>query len=313
MVTTMLSRGLIREEELLRFPPDRRGNKAAINYRMLVSDDLAGAPPNPPSMHEHIAAARSDLMRGVSAWRLWLLLGMDDIRQRYQRSRVGQFWITVSMLVTIVALGLVYSYLFRMSLREYLPSLTLGIVVWALISSMVTEASTVFTGADSYLQQVPMPKTIFVYRMLVRNLVTFAHNVTIVPLLYLAFGIQPGWPVLLAPIGLVIAAVNGFWIGLLVGMLCARFRDLPQMVNSLMQIAFFVTPVMWRQDQLPHEMSWLVDLNPFANLLRLIRDPFLGRVPPSSAYLMGMALILAGFSVTIPFFARFRARIIYWL
>ncbi len=264
-------------------------------------------------MHEHIAAARSDLTRGVSAWRLWLLLGMDDIRQRYQRSRVGQFWITVSMLVTIVALGLVYSYLFRMSLRDYLPSLTLGIIVWALISSMVTEASTVFTGADSYLQQVPMPKTIFVYRMLVRNLVTFAHNVTIVPLLYLAFGIMPGWPVLLAPIGLVIAAINGFWIGLLVGMLCARFRDLPQMVNSLMQIAFFVTPVMWRQDQLPHEMSWLVDVNPLANLLRLIRDPLLGRVPAASAYLMGIALILAGFSVTIPFFARFRARIIYWL
>lgn len=280
---------------------------------MSVSDDLAGAPPDPPSPRERMAAARADLARGFSAWRLWLMLGMNDIRQRYQRSRVGQFWITVSMLVTIVAMGLVYSYLFRMSLREYLPSLTLGIVVWGLISSMVTEACTVFTGADSYLQQVPMPKTIFVYRMLVRNLVTFAHNVTIVPLLYLAFQIMPGWPVLLAPIGLAIATINGFWIGVLVGMLCARFRDLPQMVNSLMQIAFFVTPVMWRQDQLPPEMSWLVDVNPLASLLRLIRDPLLGRVPPASAYLMGLGFMLVGFSVMIPFFARFRARVIYWL
>jgi lipopolysaccharide transport system permease protein len=280
---------------------------------MLVRDELAVAPPDPPSMTERLAAARADLARGFSDWRLWLLLGMNDIRQRYQRSRVGQFWITLSMLVTIVALGLVYSYLFRMSLRDYLPSLTLGIVVWALVSSMVTEAATVFTGAESYLQQVPMPKTIFVHRMLVRNLVTFAHNVTIVPLLYLAFGIVPGWPALLAPIGLVIVTVNGFWIGLLVGMLCARFRDLPQMVNSLMQIVFFVTPVMWRAEQLPHEMSWLVDINPFANLLRLIRDPLLGSVPPLSAYLMGVALIVAGFAGTIPFFARFRSRIVYWL
>ena len=82
--------------------------------------------------------------------------------------------------------------------------------------------------------------------MLVRNLVTFAHNVTIIPLLYLVFGIWPGWPVLLAPIGLAIVTVNGFWIGLLVGTLCARFRDMPQIVASLMQIAFFVTPVMWK-------------------------------------------------------------------
>jgi lipopolysaccharide transport system permease protein len=280
---------------------------------MIVSDELAAAPPDPPVLDEQVAAARADLVRGFTDWRLWLLLGMNDIRQRYQRSRVGQFWITLSMLVTIVALGVVYSYLFRMSLREYLPTLTLGIVVWALVSSMVTEACTIFTGAESYLRQVPMPKSIFVHRMLVRNLVTFAHNVTIVPLLYLAFGIVPGWPVLLAPIGLAIATINGFWIGLLVGMLCARFRDLPQMVASLMQIAFFVTPVMWKQDQLPRELSWLVEVNPLANLLRLIRDPLLGQVPTTFAYLMGIALILAGFSVTIPFFVRFRARIVYWL
>jgi lipopolysaccharide transport system permease protein len=280
---------------------------------MIVSDELAAAPPDPPVLDEQVAAARADLVRGFTDWRLWLLLGMNDIRQRYQRSRVGQFWITLSMLVTIVALGVVYSYLFRMSLREYLPTLTLGIVVWALVSSMVTEACTIFTGAESYLRQVPMPKSIFVHRMLVRNLVTFAHNVTIVPLLYLAFGIVPGWPVLLAPIGLAIATINGFWIGLLVGMLCARFRDLPQMVASLMQIAFFVTPVMWKQDQLPRKLSWLVEVNPLANLLRLIRDPLLGQVPTTFAYLMGIALILAGFSVTIPFFVRFRARIVYWL
>src|SRR6266516_1287247 len=276
-------------------------------------DELVGAPPDPPSMKERVAAARSDLARGLGDWRLWLLLGMNDIRQRYQRSRIGQFWITISMLVTIVALGGVYSYLFRMSLREYLPTLTLGIVVWALISSMVTEACIVFTGAESYLHQVPMPKSIFLHRMLVRNLVTFAHNVPILPLLYLAFGIVPGWPILLAPIGLAITTINGFWIGLLVGMLCARFRDLPQMIASLMQIAFFVTPVMWRQDQLPRELSWLVEVNPLANLLRLIRDPLLGQVPTTMSYLMGIALILVGFSVTIPFFVRFRSRIVYWL
>jgi ABC-type polysaccharide/polyol phosphate export permease len=280
---------------------------------MLASHDLIGAPPGPPSMQEHVAAARTDLQRGLTDWRMWLLLGMNDIRQRYQRSRVGQFWITLSMLVTIVALGVVYSYLFRMSLGEYLPSLATGVVVWGLISATVMDACTVFTGAESYLRQVPMPKSIFVHRMLVRNLVTFAHNVTIVPLLYLAFGILPGWPILLVPVGIAIVTVNGFWIGLLVGTLCTRFRDLPQIVGSAMQIAFFITPVMWKQEQLPHEASWIVDVNPLASLLRLIRDPLLGVVPKPSAYLMGIGLLLAGYGVAIPVFARYRARIVYWL
>jgi lipopolysaccharide transport system permease protein len=264
-------------------------------------------------MSTQVAAARADLTGGLSRWRLWLMLGVGDIRQRYQRSRVGQFWITLSMLVTIVALGAVYSYLFRMSLREYLPSLTLGMIVWALISSIVTEACSVFTGAGIYLQQVPLPKSMFVHRMLVRNLITFAHNMTIVPLLYLAFRIAPGWPILLAPFGLVILTLNGFWIGVLLGMFSARFRDMPQMIASLMQIAFFVTPVMWRQDQLPPKVSWLVDVNPLANLLRLVRDPLMGRVPPPLSYVMGIVMILIGFAITLPFFVRFRARIVYWV
>src|SRR5207245_4142924 len=103
------------------------------------------------------------------------------------------------------------------------------------------------------------------------------------PLLYLAFGILPGWPILLAPIGIAIVTVNGFWIVLLVGTLCARFRDLPQIIANLMQIAFFVTPVMWKADQLPREASWLVDLNPLASLLALIRHPPLGPVPRPAA------------------------------
>src|SRR5262245_41518188 len=127
---------------------------------MLGTAEPATAAPNRPSRDEQLAAAVADLAGGFADWRLWVLLGVNDIRQRYQRSRVGQFWITLNMLVTIVALGGVYSYLFRMSLRDYLPSLTTGIVVWALISSTVTEASTVFTGVDTYLRQVPMPKTI---------------------------------------------------------------------------------------------------------------------------------------------------------
>jgi ABC-type polysaccharide/polyol phosphate export permease len=276
-------------------------------------DGASGSSAGRPGMREHIAAASADLRRGLSEWRLWLVLGVNDVRQRYHRSLIGQFWITVSMLVTIGALGLVYSYLFRLSVRDYLPSLAIGIVVWALISSIVIDACSVFTGSEAYLRQVPMPKSIFVHRMLVRNLLTFAHNASIVPLLYLFFGIRPGWTVLLAPLGLLIVVVAGIWIGLLVGTLCARFRDLPQIVASAMQIAFFVTPVMWKPDQLPPQVAWIVEWNPLANWLGLIREPLFGAVPPASAYANGIAVLVIGFLVTIPIFARYRARIVYWL
>jgi ABC-type polysaccharide/polyol phosphate export permease len=273
----------------------------------------AAVPPSSPTMREHLALAIRDLRRGTADWRIWLLLGMTDIRQRYRRSRIGQFWITLTMAVTIAALGVVYGYLFHMPVREYLPYLASGTVAWALLAAIVTEACVVFTTAEAFLRQVSMPKSVFVHRMLVRNLVIFAHNAAILPPLYIALATPLRWTVLLALPGVVLIAANGVWIGLLLGPLCARFRDLPQLVASIVQIAFFVTPVMWAEDQLPREAAWIVAANPFAAFLSVLRDPLLGRMPSVTAYAVTLAVTILGFLCALPFFARFRARIVFWL
>jgi ABC-type polysaccharide/polyol phosphate export permease len=269
--------------------------------------------PRPPSFARHLSLAGTDISRGLKDWRAWLLLGMNDIRQRYRRSRIGQFWITLSMAVTIVTLGILYAYLFNTPIQDYLPYLAVGMVAWGTISAIVTEACTVFTGAEIYLRQVPMPKTVFVHRMLVRNMVTLAHNAVILPPLFLIFEVPIGWEALLAVPGLVLVVVNGIWIGLLAGTLCARFRDLPQMILSIMQIVFYLTPVMWKRAQIVEHLSWLTDYNPFACLLALIRDPLLGVEPRLWDWGVVALVTVLGYLVAIPFFARFRARIVYWL
>jgi ABC-type polysaccharide/polyol phosphate export permease len=279
----------------------------------LTIDGLDDSLPPAPSMSEHLSEAAHDFERAFIDWRMWLLLGTNDIKQRYQRSRVGQFWITLSMMVMTGSLGFVYSYLFRTPIKTYLPFLATGIIAWTLLSSLVIEACGAFTTAETYLRQVPISKSIFVNRVLVRNLVIFAHNLLIAPVLYITLGGWPGWPVLLVPLGLLVIAANGFWIGLLLGTLCARFRDLPQLVASAVQIAFFITPVMWSPDQLPSRVGWLTTANPMASLLALLRDPLLGDVPKAHDYVFGISLALAGLAVAVPFFARFRARIVYWL
>lgn len=97
----------------------------------------AGPLPKPPTMAVHLALAWNDFDTSLSSWRMWLLLGMNDIRQRYRRSRLGQFWITLAMATTIVSLGLLYAYLFKQPLAQYLPYLGTSFVVWGLLSSVV--------------------------------------------------------------------------------------------------------------------------------------------------------------------------------
>jgi ABC-type polysaccharide/polyol phosphate export permease len=254
-----------------------------------------------------------DIFDGITAWEIWSLLGFSDVRQRYRRSRFGQFWITLSTAIFIGGIGLVYSVLFKWPVHDYIPYLTANMIVWTLISSTVGESTTAFTEAGVYLRQDAMPRTIFVWRLLVRNLITFGHNVVIVPLVFLLFWVAPTvWTFLAIP-GLMVMLVALFLISLNLGLLSTRFRDLPQVVTNGLQLLFFVTPIMWRADQMSETRQEIVTFNPIAALLRLVSEPLLGRAPPLTAYLVAFAFILLLAALTLPLFARFRARIVYWL
>jgi len=270
-------------------------------------------PPRAPSMAQHLALARTDFIVSLKSWRMWLLLGMNDIRQRYRRSRLGQFWITMAMATTIVSLGILYAYLFKVPLAQYLPYLGVSFVIWNLLSAIVLDGCSVFISAEGFLRQVPLPKGVFVHRMLVRNLVIFFHNVIILPPLFLIFHVPIAWTFPLAFVGLFMIVLNGVWIGLFLGTICARFRDLPQIIASLVQVAFYLTPVMWRPVQLPPWAGRWAAFNPFQAFLEIVRDPLLGLPTPGMDWVVAAAVTVIGFAGTAFVFARFRARIIYWL
>ena len=265
-----------------------------------------------PTRLDWVRATR-DLVSGFQARNIWLMLGLNDIRARYNRSKFGQFWITLSMGVFIGGIGLVYSVLFRQPVQQYLPFLAVNITIWTLISGTIGESSQVFTQAAIYMRQDALPKTIFVIRLLVRNLIVLAHNIVIVPLAFILFLRPPSPLVIMAIPGLCIVVACLFLITLMLGVLATRFRDLPQIISNVLQLLFFVTPVMWRADQMSPERQQIITLNPFAALLQIVADPILGTYPTATAYGVSLVFLVVLALLALPLFARFRARIVYWL
>ena len=260
-----------------------------------------------------VRTATKDLGRALKAWRIWVLLGTNDIRQRYRRSKLGQFWITATIAATVVGLGVVYSAIFKQSIEEYLPYVAAGFVVWFLITGMITEGCTAFLDSEGYAKQLTVPLSVYVLRTWFRVLITFAHNAIIVPFVWLIFLVPVGWACWLVIPGVCLIALNGLWIMLLLGTLCARFRDLPQIISSFVQVVFFLTPVMFRSDQLPTIGRAAMDLNPFAALLAVAREPLVGHVPSALDYLIVIGILLFGWAIAVPVYGRYRTRIIYWL
>lgn len=258
------------------------------------------------------ALALADLAEGLSRWRLWGLLAWQDIKQRYRRSSLGPFWLTISMGVMIGTLGMLYGKLFKMEIQEYLPFLCIGLLTWTFISTSITEGCSVFVTSESVIKQIKLPLSSYVYRLVWRNLIIFGHNFIVFVFVAVFFEIWPGMAGFLAVPGLLLISLNAIWVALLLGMICARFRDVPLIVASFVQIAFFLTPILW-QPSLLGERVGFVAMNPFYHLLEIVRSPLLGQVPTVPNWVASVIISVVGWSVTFVLFARFRKRIAYWL
>ena len=256
--------------------------------------------------------AMQDVASGAQLWQLAWKLGWLDIRLRYRGSALGPFWLTLSTGVMVGALGLLYSTLFVLNLHQYLPFLSLSLVLWGFLSALVAESCTTFTDGEAIIRGVRMPFFVFAIRTVVRNLMVLAHNLVVIVVVYALLLIWPGWYALLALPGLVFWVIDALALTLLLGAFCARFRDIQPIVNSVMQIAFFMTPVIWKPEQLKGGVKWL-PLNPLYDLLEIVRAPMLGMAPGFEAWAGTVLFSLLLCGVAWAFFVRARGRIAFWL
>lgn len=243
------------------------------------------------------------------------MLGWLDVRQAYSRSIVGPFWITIGMAIQIGAMGLVFGTIFKTALGTYLPFLTVSIVVWGLISTTINEGCTSLTSSEAMIKQLNLPHFQYMVRTVWRNLVTASHNLLIVPVVLIIFSKTPGLPLIGFAPGVVLLVLNLAWVVWLLGMLGARYRDMPPIINSVVTIAFYVTPIMWypkliANDSLAH---LLLGLNPLYHWVQIVRLPILGQWPTLENW--GLALLSAGvgWAITLLAHKKFKNMIAYWV
>ena len=256
--------------------------------------------------------ARQDVVQGLRQWRLGVALGWLDIKLRYRGSVIGPFWLTLSTAVMVLAMGVLYAELFHMELHDYMPYLALSIVLWNVISGMVGDACVCFTSAEGMIRAMRMPFVTHAVRAVVRNGLVLLHNIIVIVGVFAFFDVWPGTLAVESLLGLAFWIVDSIAICLLLGTLCARFRDIAPIVGSIMQIAFFLTPIIWRKDALGAGAAWLI-FNPFFCLLSAVREPLLNQHPGFYTW-----IALCGWSGALcagawMLFARTRSRLSFWL
>jgi lipopolysaccharide transport system permease protein len=261
-----------------------------------------------------LTEAATDVAATLRNYHLFTTLGWQDVATRYRRSRVGAFWLTINMLVMISVIGVVFGSIFGLKLAEFLPSVAIGLIVWGLVSGLMNEGGESLFAAKETILQIRMPLTTHIFRVVWRNVIITAHNLLILPFVFLVFMKPVGVVALLSIIGICLLVTNLIWMMLIIAVICTRFRDFVQIVQNAMQVLFYVTPIIWNRDLLPEKFgAELLDLNPFYHLVNIVREPLLGNVPHTTNWWVAVIMAIAGWIIALAFFDRYCKKIPYWL
>ncbi len=246
-------------------------------------------------------------------WVVWFALGSQDIKLRYRRSVLGPLWITISMAITIYSMGFLYGKLFHIELEAYMPYLASGIIGWSFISSLLIESSQVFIESEGYIRNQESYISTFLMRLIVRNVLVFLHNLLVFIPIMVFFKLHFSYKLLLLAPHVLVIILNAFFYGTVLAIIATRYRDVAQIITSLIQVIFFLTPVMWMANTLAENMQWIVKYNPFYQFLNLIRGPLLAY----NMSLQGLHIILwvtiLGFCLYSLLLSKYKHRIVFWL
>ncbi|MFE7743708.1 ABC transporter permease [Nocardia sp. NPDC057455] len=264
--------------------------------------------------------AFQDFTGGFAQRELWLSLGWQDIKQRYRRSVLGPFWITIATGLQAVAMGVLYAALLGQPLREYLPYVTVGLIIWNVISASILEGSEVFIANEGLIKQLPSALSVHVYRMVWRQLLFFAHNMVIYLVMLAAFGVwrHLGVASLMAIPAIVLIFLNSMWVSIVFGIFSTRYRDIAPILGSTTLMLFVLTPVMWTTKTLESQIgngdrAKLAEIVPTFHYLEIVRAPLLGEPQELRHWVIVGAITLVGWIVAIFAMKQYRSRVPYWV
>jgi ABC-2 type transport system permease protein len=280
--------------------------------------------------------ALDDIRAGLHQRELWAHLGWQDIKQRYRRSVIGPLWITISMGVTAVGLGILYAVLFKHPIKVFLPYVTTGFIVWGFINGCLTEGMDTFIANEGLIKHLPAPLTVYALRTVWRQTLMLMHNLIVYVIMLAIFFTSLDHPYQMEKLGqihpglglyslsaipaFVLLALNGMWLTLTMGVISTRYRDIPQVVNSVIQLAFYLTPIVWSPDDLfgagQSGNDWakvVFQLNPLYHFVQIMRAPLTGQHVSIWSWVVVLGITVVGWAMALLVMRNYRARVSYWV
>lgn len=254
----------------------------------------------------------SDLSEALRRWPLWTALAWEDIRQRYRRTVFGALWAAIAFALFCGVKIAVFGASSGAEQGFFAAYVILGFWVWQLISAVVTDGCSTFINVQSWIKGARLPLSLFVLQSITRLAILSGFSLLAAIPLLLFVG-QPVGPVAFASLPALLAYVlAAIPVQLLLGTLCSLFRDLQQIMSTVMRVLFFATPIIWLPGRVGR-IGEFAKYNPFTHYIEIFRSPIAYGQIPWTSWAVVCVLTAAVWMVAILVFHRYGRRIAYWV
>jgi len=256
-------------------------------------------------------------------WRLrffWMALVKIDLKNRYRRSMIGLGWSLLHPICMTIVLSVVFGQFFhRGDIKAYAPFLLSGFVFWNFITTAMSQGCQCFFQGESYIRQHPAPMAIYPLRTTLGAAIHFGIGLALaLAIIWCEFGIVNAPSLLGLVPSLILIFIIGWSLAILTGVLNVLFQDCQHLIDVLLQMLFYLTPIMYEPQEVFKDNPSLVwcmkNLNPLAVMLDLLRSPILyGEFPAVQTYLLGIAAaVLAAVAASLTMM-KIEKRMIFYL
>jgi len=240
---------------------------------------------------------------------VWLKFGLT-----YRKTSIGPLWLVASPAVFVGFLGYLFSQVNGRELSVFVPHLAIGYVTWTLIYTALNASPTIFTKKRSEILQGQMRLTDLVLADIFQTLLTYLHQMLVVVVVFIYFGLVPDLYALVSLIGLFFILLNSVWVYLAFGMIGARFRDLDELISAGVRLGFFITPIIWMPvNGQGGVLGAFLILNPIYHFLEIVRAPLLGNPIAPTTWAIVIAFTLVGYAVAAFIYRRTSRLVPLWV
>jgi len=235
-----------------------------------------------------------------AVWRyreLWSILVQRDIKVRYRQAALGASWVILQPLFTVLIGTVVFGHFAKLPSDgvPYPLFVLASTLPWTYFQESARRSSVGLVADSELVRKVYFPRLVLPLASVAGPLVDFGITFLLLIIGLMWFGVSPTWRFVFVPVFMAIAGLLALSVGLWLGPINAKFRDIMHTIPFLLQVWMYGTPVFYSTSLVPERWRPLYSLNPMVGVIEGFRWAVLHRSHPeprSIAISMGVIVVM---------------------